>query len=816
MSAVPTHAQVVIVGGGIAGCSVAYHLTKLGWTDIVVLERGRLTCGTTWHAAGLITTLRASQTLTELGRYTGTLFESLAGETGQDTGYRRFGSMLVARTEARWEEIRRMSALGVLYDIESRPVTPAEAKMLHPLIDERRIIGGIYVPRDGQANPVDATQALAAGARRGGARILEGVNVEGFEIEHGRIAAVRTAAGRITCEVVVVCAGLWTRDLCATVGVPVPLYAAEHMYVVTEAAPQITPTLPILRDPDGTVYIKQDAGKLLTGCFEARAKSLSVSRLPQDQQFIELPEDWEHFEGPYKSAAELVPILADLGIVHFMNGPESFTPDNKFILGESPQVKRFFVAAGFNSGGVLSSAGVGKAIAEWIVEGNPTLDLSEVDIARFQPFQVGQRYLTERISESLGLLYAMHWPHRQADSARGVRRVPLYERLKARNACFGEVAGWERANWYAPAGVTPEYHYAYGRQNWFGYVGEEHQSVRERVGIFDLSSFAKYEIQGAHSLAELQRICANDVDVPVGRTVYTQVLNERGGIEADVTLTRLGPERFLWLTPAASQNRDLSLLRRNLRPGAFATVTDLTSAFAMLAVMGPRSRELLGRVSPNDFAEGAFPFGTCREIEIGYACGFAIRLTYVGEMGWELYVPVEFATDVFDRLMSAGEDLGLRLAGYHALDSLRHEKAYRSWGHDLSPADTPLEAGLGFAVAMSKGVQFIGRAALEAQKQKGVTRRLLNFVLQDPEPLLLHDEVIYRDGEPVGRISSGAFGYTLGRAVGLGYTRVPAEATAQWIEARNYEIDIAGTRVPARANLKPYYDPSGSRIRTRG
>jgi heterotetrameric sarcosine oxidase gamma subunit len=816
VSGVPKHAQVVIVGGGIAGCSVAYHLTKLGWTDVLLLERGRLTCGTTWHAAGLITTLRASQTLTELGRYTGTLFESLAEETGQDTGYRRFGSMLVARTEARWEEIRRMSALGVLYGIESYSVTPAEAKKLHPLIDESRIIGGIHVPRDGQANPVDATQALAAGARRGGVRILEGVNVEGFEIEHGRIAAVRTAAGRITCEVVVVCAGLWTRDLCATVGVPVPLYAAEHMYVVTEAAPQITPSLPILRDPDGTVYIKQDAGKLLTGCFEPHAKALSVSRLPQDQQFIQLPEDWEHFEAPYKSAAELVPILAELGIVHFMNGPESFTPDNKFILGESPQVKRFFVAAGFNSGGVLSSAGVGKAIAEWIVEGNPTLDLSEVDIARFQRFQVGQRYLTERISESLGLLYAMHWPHRQTESARGVRRVPLYERLKARNACFGEVAGWERANWYAPVGVTPEYRYAYGRQNWFGYVGEEHQAVRQRVGLFDLSSFSKYEIQGAQALAELQRICANDVDVPMGRTVYTQVLNERGGIEADITLTRLGPERFLWLTPAASQNRDLSLLRRNLRPGAFATVTDVTSAFAMLAVMGPHSRELLGRVSPDNFSEAAFPFGTCREIEIGYACGFAIRLTYVGELGWELYVPSEFVTEVFERLLSAGEDLGLRLAGYHALDSLRHEKAYRSWGHDLSPADTPLEAGLGFAVAMKKGVQFTGRSALETQKQQGLTRRLLNFALHDPEPLLMHDEVIYRDGEPVGRISSGAFGYTLGRSVGLGFTRVPREANAQWLESRSYEIDIAGTRVPARASLRPFYDPSGSRIRARG
>jgi 4-methylaminobutanoate oxidase (formaldehyde-forming) len=815
MSALPSRARVVIVGGGIAGCSVAYHLVKLGWKDVLLLERGRLTCGTTWHAAGLITTLRASQTLTELGRYTGTLFESLAHETGQDTGYRRFGSMLVARTEPRWEEIRRMSALGALYGIESHPVSPAEAKKLHPLIDEGAIVGGIYVPKDGQANPVDATQALAIGARRGGAKIIEGVSVEKLEVEHGRIAAVMTSQGRVECEVAVVCAGLWTRDLCRTVGVPVPLYAAEHMYVVTETSPRITSGLPILRDPDGTVYIKQDAGKLLTGCFEPHAKPISVGRLPLDQQFIHLPEDWDHFEEPYARAAELVPLLSELGIVHFMNGPESFTPDNKFILGESPQVKRLFVAAGFNSGGVLSSAGVGKAIAEWVVEGNPTLDLSEVDIARFQPFQVNENYLKDRISESLGLLYAMHWPHRQTESARGVRRVPLYEQLKAHNACFGEVAGWERANWYAPPGVTPNYQYSYGRQNWFPYVAEEHRAVREQVGLFDLSSFSKYEVQGSDALAELQRICANDIDVAVGRSVYTQALNERGGIEADVTVTRLGPDRFLWLTPAASQNRDFSLLKRNMRSKAFAAVTDVTSAFAMLAVMGPRARELLTRVSPADFSDTAFPFGTCRDVELGYACGFAIRLTYVGELGWELYVPTEFAVHVFDRLTAAGEDLGLRLAGYHALDSLRHEKAYRSWGHDLSPADTPFEAGLGFAVSLKKSADFIGRAALEAQKKQGVSRRLVNFVLEDEAPLLIHDEVIYREGEPVGRISSGAFGYTLGRAVGLGYVKVPVDADGRWIEAGKYEIDIAGARLPARASLRPFFDPSGSRIRAR-
>jgi glycine cleavage system aminomethyltransferase T/glycine/D-amino acid oxidase-like deaminating enzyme len=809
----PNQAQVVIIGGGIAGCSVAYHLTKLGWRDVLLLERGRLTCGTTWHAAGLITTLRASQTLTELGRYTGTLFESIKEETGQDTGFRRHGSMLVARTEARWEEIRRMSALGVLFGIDSYSLTPEEAKRIHPLIDDTRIVGAIHVPQDGQANPVDATQALAIGARRGGARILEGVDVTGFRIDGDRPTGVITSLGEVNCEVVVVCAGLWSRELALRAGVNVPLYAAEHMYVMSEASPQITPGLPILRDPDGTVYIKHDAGKLLTGCFEPRAKPLALDRLPAQQEFIELPEDWNHFGEPYQRAAELVPLLSELGIVHFMNGPESFTPDNKFILGESPELKSFFVAAGFNSGGVLSSAGVGKAIAEWIVEGRPTLDLSEVDIARFQPFQVNERYLSDRIQESLGLLYAMHWPHRQAESARPVRSVPLYDRLKAHRACFGETAGWERANWYAPEGVEPRYEYSYGRQNWFPYVAEEHRAVREAVGLFDLSSFSKYIIQGNDASAQLQRICANEVDVPVGKVVYTQVLNHRGGIEADITLTRLDRDRYLWLTPAACQNRDFSWLKRNLSPQAFVTVTDVTSAYAMLSIMGPRSRELLQRVSPADFTNNGFPFATCREIDIGYARGWAIRLTFVGELGWEIYVPTEFVGDVFDRLLNAGADLGLRLAGYHALDSLRHEKAYRSWGHDLSPADTPFEAGLGFAVAMRKPVDFIGRAALELQTARGINRRLMNFLLDEGAPSLIHDEVIYRDGAPVGRISSGAFGFTINRSLGLGYVQTPVGVDRLWLEQGNYEIDIAGTRFPARASLKPSYDPKGLRIR---
>ena len=811
--ALPSQAEIVIIGGGAIGCSIAYHLTKLGHKDVVLLERGTLTCGTSWHAAGLVMQLRATHTMTELCRYSADLYEKLEAETGQATGFRRSGSLPVARTSARMTELKRLASLGRYFDVPVDILSPAEVAERYPLIDSKQVVGGLFIPGDGQTNPIDTTMALAKGARMRGARIFERARVTGLEAAGGAVKTVRTERGDIACDKIVLCGGLWSRDLAAMVGVNVPLFASEHMYVTTAPMEGVRPNLPVIRDTDGYVYIKEDAGKLLVGAFEPACKPLPVENLPAQFEFGELPEDWDHFALPMSKAIELVPALETAQIRHFLNGPESFTPDNKFILGEAPEVRNFFVAAGFNSQGILSAAGVGRAMADWISSGEPQMDLSEVDIARFARFQVNRRYLRERTTESLGLLYAMHWPFRQVESARPVRQGALHERLKARNACFGETAGWERANWYAPAGVTPAYEYAYGRQNWFPYVGEEHKAVRERVGMFDLSSFAKFQIEGPDAERELQRLCGNNVAVPVGRIVYTQMLNSRGGIQADVTVSRLGEDRFWVVTAAANQVRDLTWIRRNIDGAARVTIVDITSAYSVLPVMGPNARKLLARVSPADFGNAAFPFGTLQQIEIGYGMAHALRVTYVGELGWELYIPTEFVGPIFDLLEAEGRDLGLRLAGYHALDSLRSEKGYRHWGHDISPADTPFEAGLGFAVDLEGKGDFIGRAALEGRKSQPMTRRLVHFRMQEPEPVLFHDEPIYRDGRIVGRLTSGSYGYSVGAAVGMGYAECADGVTADFVEQGSYEIEIAAERFPAIASLRPFYDPASTRVR---
>jgi 4-methylaminobutanoate oxidase (formaldehyde-forming) len=809
----PTHARTVIVGGGIIGASIAYHLTKLGWTDVVLLERGQLTSGTTWHAAGLVNQLRTTHTMTDLCRYGATLFSSLKDETGQETGFRRTGSLPVARTPERLTEIARLISLGKTFGVEAHMLSPAEIKEKHPLIEISNVVGGAFIPGDGSTNPIDTTQALVKGARSRGARVLEGVTVKGFGIEKGAIKSVVTDHGTITCEVAVLCAGAWTRDIGKLAGVNVPLYAAEHMYVMTEAHQDIRPNMPVIRDTDGYIYIKEDAGKLLVGSFEPKAKSLPMSKLPGNFQFGELGEDWDHFEEPMSNAMQLVPLIEQLGIRHFLNGPESFTPDNKFILGEAPNVRNMYVASGFNSQGILSSAGVGKAMSEWIVAGEPTMDLSELDIARFNNFEINERFLNERNSETLGLLYAMHWPHRQFDTARGIRETPLYARLKEKGAVFGTAAGWERANWYVRDGVKPEYEYSFARQNWFECVRAEHDATRNAVTVFDMSTFGKTFIEGPDAEAELQRICAANMAVAPGRVVYTQMLNSRGGIVGDVTFTRLSETRYMMVTAAATQPQDMNWVKRNVSENARVLVTDVTSGYAVLSVMGPRSRELLEKLSPADFSNEAFPFGTSREIEIGYATALAQRMTFVGELGWELYMPTEFVGQIFDMLLTEGRSLGVQLAGYHALDSLRSEKGYRHFGNDITPGDTPLEAGLQFAVSFKKDVDFIGRAALERQKAEGVKKKQAFFRLKDAEPILLHDEPVWRNGSLVGRTTSGSYGYTVGSSVAMGYLPVPEEDWAFWLAGGDFEIELAGVRHAAEASHRPFYDPANTRIK---
>ena len=809
----PAHARVVIIGGGIVGCSVAYHLAKRGCSDVLLLERKKLTCGTTWHAAGLVGQLRATLNLTRLAQYTTQLYEGLERETGQATGFRQVGSIAVAASAGRLEELKRGASMARCFGLEVQLLAPGEARERWPLLSTAGVIGAVYLPKDGQTNPVDTTQALARGARKAGVRIVEDLKVTAIRTEAGRATGVATEAGEVRADAVVNCAGMWAREVGGWADVTVPLHAAEHFYIVTQPIPGLK-SLPILRDADACSYFKEDTGKLLVGWFEPQAKPWGAGGIPDGFAFDQLPADLGHIEPLFAAAMHRVPALESAGVQVFFNGAESFTPDDRYLLGETPEVRGLYVAAGFNSIGIQSAGGAGKVLADWIIDGHPPSDLWDVDIRRCAPFQRNRRYLRDRTVESLGLLYAMHWPYRQAESARGVRRSALHDRLAQAGACFGEVAGFERANWFAAPGEAPAYEYSYGRQNWFERSAAEHRAVRERVGLFDQSSFAKFALKGPDAAAVLSRLCANDLDVPVGRVVYTQWLNERGGIEADLTVTREAEDAYLIVTSCATQTRDFSWLCRHIAPAARAAAFDVSSAYAVLGLMGPRSRELLAALSDGDLSTAAFPFGTSRMIDVGYARVRASRITYVGELGYELYVPTEFVQGVYDAIVAAGVHYGLALAGYHAMNSLRLEKAYRHWGHDIADDDNPLEAGLGFAVAWDKPGGFIGREALLRARGAPLPRRLVALALERDDRLLYHNEPIWRDGVLAGRTSSGMFGHTVGAPLALGYLAGGGEAvTEQWIAAGHYEIEVAAERLPARVSLQPFYDPTGARVK---
>ncbi len=808
----PTQARVVVVGGGIAGCSVAYHLTKLGWTDVVLLEQGRLSGGTTWHAAGLVGQLRNHKNLTRLIEYSTRLYADLEAETGQATGWKACGSLSIARTKERMTVLKRVAAKARAYGVEAEVISASEAGKKWPVMETKDLEGGVWLPGDGKANPADLTQALAKGARAGGARIVEQVRVTGVELERGAVSKVRTDGGDIACEYVVNACGQWARQFGRLAGVNVPLYSCEHFYIVTGLIDGVDPDLPCLRDPDGYIYFKEEVGGLVMGGFEPDAKPWKQNPIPDDFEFTLLEDDWDQFEILMENALIRVPALEIAEIKQFINGPESFTSDGYFILGEAPEVKNYFVCAGFNSMGIASAGGAGKALAEWLTEGAPTSDVWPVDIRRFGPHHGNDAWLEERVKETLGLHYVMPWPNNELVSGRPLRCSAVYDRLKEKGACFGTRMGWERPLWYARDGQTPEMDYTFGRQNWFENSAAEHRAVRENVGLFDLSSFGKLLVQGRDAEAELQRLCANNVAVPPGRCVYTGMLNARGGFESDLTVTRLDHDRFLLVTGSAQINRDRDWITRNLRDGSHVTVTDITDSLAVFAVMGPRSRELLAGLTPDDLSNEGFPFATSREISLGQAQVRASRMTYVGELGWELYVPVEAAAGVYDSLVAAGEALDLTHAGYYALESLRVEKAYRSWGHELTPDESPYDAGLGFAVDFDKG-DFLGRDALVKRKGQPPKKRLALFVLQDPTPVLWGGELILRDGKPVGEIESAAYGHTLGAAVGLGYVHDDAGVGRAFVEGGVFEIDIAGDIFPAKAHLRTPYDPKLERVK---
>ena len=815
MTVLPSSARVVIIGGGISGCSVAYHLAKLGWTDIVLLERKKLTSGTTWHAAGLVGQLRASQNMTRLAKYSADLYRTLEAETGLATGLRQCGSITVALTAERQEELRRQAAMARVFGVEVNELSPSDILSLYPHLNMKDVVSGVHLPGDGQADPGNIALALAKGARMLGAQIVEGVIVNEVTQADGRVTGVTWQQGEETGTIatghVVNCGGMWGRDLAARNGVTLPLHACEHFYIVTENIPGLA-QLPVLRVPDECAYYKEDAGKILLGAFEPKAKPWGMDGIPADFCFDQLPEDFDHFEPILEAAVNRMPILAEAGIHTFFNGPESFTPDDRYYLGEAPELTGYWVAAGYNSIGIVSSGGAGMALAQWMNDGEPPFDLWEVDIRRAQPFQKNRRYLQERVTETLGLLYADHFPYRQMATSRGIRRSPLHEHLKARGAVFGEVAGWERANWFANEGQTAEYEYTWGRPNWFQNSRVEHMALRETVGLLDMTSFGKIRVEGRDALTFLQRMCANQMDVASGRIVYTQMLNERGGIECDLTVTRLSEAAFFLVVPGATLQRDLAWLRRHLGD-EFVVITDVTAAEAVLPLMGPNARDLLSAISPADLSNDVHPFGTAREIEVGMTLARAHRVTYVGELGWELYVPTDQAAHVFEALVTVGAEYGLKLCGLHAMDSCRIEKGYRHFGHDITDEDHVLEAGLGFAVKTDKGA-FIGREAVLRKRDNGLTRRMLQFRLTDPEPLLFHNEPILRDGVIVGYLTSGNYGHALCGAVGLGY--VPCRHAGETVKemlTSTYQIDVAGRMVGAEASLSPLYDPKSQRIR---
>ncbi|GAB4239410.1 MAG: FAD-dependent oxidoreductase [Methyloligellaceae bacterium] len=808
----PDQARAVIIGGGIAGCSTAYHLAKLGWKDIVLLEQGSLSGGTTWHAAGLVGQLRPHENLTRMIQYSTQLYAALEEETGQATGWKQCGSVSIARTPDRMTVLKRTAAKARAYGVEAEVISAAEAGRLWPVMETRDVVGGVWMPGDGKANPTDLTQALARGARQNGVQIFEKTRVTGIELKDGAVSALNTTRGRIACEVLVNCAGQWAREVGRMCGVTVPVYSCEHMYIVTGVIDGVERDLPCLRDPDGYIYFKEEVGGLVMGGFEPQAKPWRAD-IPPDFEFTLLEDDWDQFEILMENALIRVPQLEHAEVKQFINGPESFTSDGYFILGEAPEVRNFYVGAGFNSMGIASAGGAGKVLAEWIVSGEAQDDMWPVDIRRFASFHGNDAWLSERIAETLGLHYVMPWPNRELQSGRPLRCSPIYDRLKEKGACFGSKMGWERPLWFAAPGQKPELEYGWGKPNWFANAAAEHEAARERVALFDQTSFSKLLVQGADAEAALQRICANDIAVAPGRCVYTGMLNRRGGFESDVTVTRLAPDRFLIVTGSAQTTRDQDWIRRNLLPGECVSVSDVTAAFAVFGVMGPRSRDLLSRLTEADLANDAFPFATSREIGLGQCIVRATRMTYVGELGWELYVPVESAARVYEDIVEAGEPLGLAHAGYYALESLRMEKGFRAWGHELSPDYTPLEAGLGFAVAFAKGVDFTGRDALLQQKEKGVQRRLVQFVLEDRDAMLWGGELILRNGAPVGDIKSAAFGHTLGAATGLGYVSNADGVDRAFIDSGSYEIDIAGDVVAARAYLRTPYDPKAERVR---
>ncbi len=805
----PLKTQVVIIGGGIHGCSVAYHLAKAGWSDVVLLERKQLTSGTTWHAAGLVGQLQGSHATTAFASYGVELLQEIEAETGQNPGFRQSGSISIAVNDARLAELKRKADFAALHGVEAHYLETPEIAERWPLINADGVLGGIYMPSDGAANPVDLTQALAKGARMHGASIRENIRVDEVLTHGGKATGVRTDQGTIIADIVVNCAGMWARELGRQNGVGIPLHACEHYYLVTEPIAGLPADLPVLRSYCDGTYWKEDAGKLLFGFAHFRAKPWAANGIPESFEFDSLPFVEDDVMEVLELAMARVPLLQETGIRTFFNGPESYSYDGRFTLGEAPDLQNYFVLAGVNSTGIQSGPGAGKALADWIMAGHPTMDLSEMDPARLEAFQARDPYLRERCPETLVLTYAMHWPNRQRETARHLRRSPFYHPMKAMGACFGEVQGWERPLFFAKEGIKPAIDYSFGRQNWFGAAQAEQKAVREGVGMIDYTMLGKLMIEGRHAEAFLQRVCTNDMALPVGHVAYTLMLNDRGGIESDITVARHGPQAFMTMSSISHTRRDRDHLRCLIQPDEDVRLRDVTASFGVLSLAGPKSRALLAKVSDIDLSNAAFPFNSLQHFHIGHAPVFAQRLSYTGELGWEIFISPDFAEHVFDVLAEAGAPLGLQLVGGEALNALRIEKGFLHWGHDMAYADAPHQMGLEFICKPDKPVPFIGRDAYLARRQEGKGPFLASIKLRDPAPLLHHNEPVLQGDRIVGYVTSGAYSYTIGTAVGLCIVTADKEALLQG----DWFVLVEGEKVTADLSLKPLYDPSAIRMR---
>jgi len=815
MKELPKSAKAVVIGGGIIGCSTAYHLARLGWTDTVLLEQNKLTSGTTFHAAGLVGQLRSSANITQLLGYSVDLYQRLEEETGLGTGWKMNGGLRLACNEERWTEVKRQATTAHSFGLDMQLLTPAEAKELWPLMDISDLVGAAYLPTDGQANPSDITQALAKGARNAGATLMEDTQVLSILTEEGVIKGIETSKGTIACEKIICCAGQWSRSLAASVGVNVPLVSVEHQYMVTEQIDGVTRDLPTLRDPDRLTYYKEEVGGLVMGGYEPNPIPWAKEGIPEGFHYTLLDSNYDHFEQLMEQAIARVPALQTAGVKSLINGPESFTPDGNFILGEAPELKDFYVGTGFNAFGIASGGGAGMVLAEWVYNGEPPFDVWPVDIRRFGSRHFDTDWVRTRTLEAYGKHYTIAWPHEEHSTGREGRRSPLYDRLKKENACFGEKLGWERPNWFAePAmGEKPEDIYSFNRQNWFDAVGREHKATREKVSVFDQSSFAKFLLIGKDAEKALGWICAGSISKPAGSVTYTQMLNRHGGIECDLTVIRQSADQFYIVTGTGFATHDFDWIKRNIPEDCDAHLMDITSSKSVLSLMGPQAREVLEQLTTDAVDDTSFPFGTAQTLSLAGAPVLALRLTYVGELGWELHIPVEYALSVYEAVMKAGKPLEIANAGYRAIESLRLEKGYRAWGSDIGPDHTPIEAGLTWATKLKSDQNFLGKDALKKQQQEGVKKRLACFTVDDPECVLLGRETIYRNGERVGWLTSAGFGYTVQKPIGYGYVRNPGGVDLEFLKSGEYELEVATKRIKAILHLSALYDPKQEKIK---